>query len=220
MKTKILYIWNEIIDFVLAKKENVSFFQVPRPVYITQITFFDKINAATVLKLFPVGFKPNSLTVFRFLMTPVILIFLFLDFKLIGLILFVITAYTDSLDGSLARTRNKITDWGIIFDPFADKLLIGSVGFLVISKYLDFYLALTIVLLELALIISSYIRFKGTVVPAKTTGKIKMILQCFGIAFILFHIVTGIGWALPVATYTLYLSIIFSVLSLTIYRSI
>ncbi|MFZ2038411.1 MAG: CDP-alcohol phosphatidyltransferase family protein [Minisyncoccia bacterium] len=220
MKNKILYIWGEIVDFVLAKKENVSAFQVPRPRYITKITFFDKINAATALKLFPIDVKPNHLTVFRFLMTPVVLIVLLLDYKVLGLVLFIITAYSDSLDGSMARTRNKITDWGIVFDPFADKLLIGSVGFLVITQYLNFYIALTIVFLELALIISSYLRFKGRVIPAKTTGKIKMFLQCLGIIFILFYMVIGDPWLLPAATYTLYLSILFSILSLTVYRSV
>ena len=220
MKNKLSYTWGDLVDFILAKKENISTFKIPRPKYITKITFFDKVNAATILKLFPAGTKPNYLTVFRFLMIPVVLFFLLLDYKIVSLILFSIAAYSDSLDGSMARTRNKITDWGIVFDPFADKLFIGSVGFFIISKYLNLYLAVTIVVLELALILLSYFRFKGTIVPAKTTGKVKMILQCFGIIFILLYIVTGAHWLIPVATYTLYLSIIFAVLSLTVYRSI
>ena len=153
-------------------------------------------------------------------MTPVVLVFLVFGFKITGLILFAIVAYSDSLDGSIARTRNKITDWGIVFDPFADKLFIGSVGFFVISTYLNFYIASTIVVLELALIIFSYFRFKGTVIPAKTTGKIKMILQCFGVIFVLLYIITGVQAFVPIATYTLYVSIFFAILSLTVYRSI
>ena len=135
-------------------------------------------------------------------------------------ILFVISSLSDAVDGAIARTRNKITDWGILFDPFADKLLIGSVGGILIYKFLSPTLALVIIFLEILLFATSYYRYKGQIVPAKTMGKLKMIFQCFGVSFIFLFIVTGWAISLIVATSILFFAIIFSLLSLLIYKSI
>jgi phosphatidylglycerophosphate synthase len=70
------------------------------------------------------------------------------------------------------------------------------------------------------LIISSYYRFKGEVVPAKTVGKIKMILQCVGVGFIFLALVSGVPFFFICATYTLYFAVIFAILSIAVYRSI
>ncbi len=53
-----------------------------------------------------------------------------------------------------------------------------------------------------------------------TMGKIKMLLQCFGIIFLLFYILSGAAFWLPVATYTLYAAVVFALLSLLVYRSV
>lgn len=50
--------------------------------------------------------------------------YFFMDFgKLIALILFVIAAATDALDGYIARSRDMVTDHGKLIDPIMDKLL-------------------------------------------------------------------------------------------------
>jgi CDP-diacylglycerol--glycerol-3-phosphate 3-phosphatidyltransferase len=130
------------------------------------------------------------------------------------------SAFSDALDGALARTKHKITSWGTFYDPVADKLLIGTVSVIIVSQYLSFYLALAIVLIELFLVSSAYFRYRGRVVPAKIMGKTKMVLQCFGVIFLLFYIVFGIGWFLVVAQYILYLAVVFALLSLFVFKSI
>jgi CDP-diacylglycerol--glycerol-3-phosphate 3-phosphatidyltransferase len=192
----------------------------PRVTYLTKPTIVDRFFEKTFLPLLPSWVTPNQITKFRFLTIPVIAYFFITDQFLIGTILFLFSAFSDALDGALARTKNKITSWGMLYDPLADKILIGSVCVIVVGKYLSPYLALTIVVLEILLVSFSYFRYKGKVVPAKTMGKIKMILQCVGIIFLLFHILFGAPWLLIAAGGTLYGAVIFALLSLFVFRSI
>ena len=219
-KAKLKKIEEKVTAKIEDKVLSLKVFGEPRPNYIAKVTIFDKILAKTFLRFFPIYVRPNFLTVFRFVSIPFVIFFLMHEDYEIGLWLFAISAFTDALDGAIARTRNMITDWGIVFDPLADKLLIGSAAIIVISRFISPYLAGVIVFLEVLLILFSYLRFKGEVVPAKTVGKIKMILQSFGVCFLLLAIVINMPIFITIATYTLYLAIVFALLSLFIYRSI
>lgn len=71
----------------------------------------------------------NSLTIFRIILVPVFLLFLFqkdMASIILALVIFIIAAITDLYDGYIARNRNEITDFGIIMDPIADKLIVLS----------------------------------------------------------------------------------------------
>ena len=195
-------------------------FDNPKPKYIAKVTAVDRFIDKVFLWAFPQTVNPNHITVFRFITIPFIVYFLLVESYKIAFVLFVISAISDAIDGTIARTRNKISDWGIIFDPFADKLLIGSVGGIIIFKFLSPAIAFTIIFLEIILIASSYYRFKGRIIPAKTVGKIKMILQCVGVCFVFLFLLIGSSIFLIIATYILYAAIIFGLLSLFVYRSI
>ncbi len=206
--------------FISERKESIKVFVVPRPKYVTKITFTDKVFSYTLLPLFPKFIRPNHLTLFRFVSTPFVVMALVGGAYKTGLILFVISALSDALDGAMARTRSKITDWGIVFDPLADKLLISSVSVVTIAKVLNPYLASAIVVIEILLITFAYLRYRGEVVPAKLVGKLKMIFQCFGVGFLLLYMTIGTPILLPIAEYTIYGAILFALLSLFVYRSI
>ena len=195
-------------------------FDEPRPKYLAKVTLIDKFFQKTILWIFPNSVKPNYITVFRFITIPFIIYLLAMDYDRSALVLFVISALSDAFDGALARTRNQITDWGIVFDPIADKLLIISIGGFLIFKFLNPILSYSVIFLEIIIMASAYFRFKGEVVPAKTAGKLKMIFQCFGVSFILLYLVVGHPVLLIVSTVLIILAIIFAILSLTIYRSI
>ena len=188
--------------------------------YFSKVTPIDRILAATLLKLIPESITPNRITLFRFITIPFILYFLLAEYMLLGTILFVISAFSDALDGARARVTKHITSWGILCDPFADKLLIGSVAMVMISKYINVYLAVAIVSIELLLVAFSYLRYKGHLVPAKTVGKLKMVLQCFGIGFVMLFALLGTPWLLVVATYILYVAVGFGLMSLLVYNTI
>ncbi len=188
--------------------------------YLSRVTSIDRMLAKIFLPLLPPAVTPNAITVFRFVTIPVIAYLLVTDFLLAGAILFALSAFSDALDGSLARTTHQITKWGIIADPLADKLLVGSVAAIAIAKYLSLGLAAVIIGVELLLVASAYFRYRGRLTPAKTVGKIKMTLQCVGIIFLFFFVLFGGSAWLFLAKATLYLSVGFALSSLILYRSI
>lgn len=184
--------------------------------------FFDKILDKIFLWLIPKSIVPNHVTTFRYLSIPVILYLLLSGYHGWSVILFSISAFSDAIDGSLARTRRQITDWGKLHDPLADKLLIGSVGAVAVSIYLSFYLMSVIVIIELFLILNAIIKIRrgDKTITALLPGKVKMILQSVGVGLVLLFIVFPIPWILSLAATLLYLSIFFALLSLIVYSSI
>ena len=72
---------------------------------------------------------PNKLTVSRFALTALFLWALFSHFpfnQTLALFLFNAAGLTDFLDGRIARARKLTTNFGILMDPLADKILICS----------------------------------------------------------------------------------------------
>ena len=67
---------------------------------------------------------PNIITAARFLLSIVIFILLPLQQYTLSLILFIIAAGTDWVDGYLARKYDQVTQLGRILDPFCDKIII------------------------------------------------------------------------------------------------
>lgn len=188
--------------------------------YLTKPTWFDYFLAKTFLRLIPDSVTPNQMTLFRFATIPFVLILLLTGFYLLATILFSISAFSDALDGARARTTGHITSWGILADPLADKLLIGLTAIILVSQFIGVWLAFLIIFLELALVFSAYHRYKGKVIPAKTAGKVKMILQSFGLGFLFLFTVISAPVLLLIATYLLYGAVLFALLSLFVYRSV
>ena len=67
---------------------------------------------------------PNVLTIIRMLLIPVFAVLFFQGQKIAALCVFCAASLTDMLDGYLARKLNQITDFGKLFDPLADKLMV------------------------------------------------------------------------------------------------
>jgi Phosphatidylglycerophosphate synthase len=75
---------------------------------------------------------PNSLTLLRFLLVPFFTYFFLTGQYRIALIIFLVTGFTDLIDGGLARWLNKKTTLGAVLDPAADKFLM-TVSFIVLA---------------------------------------------------------------------------------------
>ncbi len=128
--------------------------------------------------------------------------------------LFLFVALTDAIDGALARTRDKITEWGMMFDPLADKVLIVPVLLILVLQNTPLPLALTIMFLELFVIVASVVwRKRGGVIQANGWGKLKMIVQVVGIMCLLLSVWLGLP-LLSAAWLLLGTSIYFSILSM------
>lgn len=194
-------------------KERQREFQIAEKVY-----WHDKILAKTLLKLFPKKVLPNHITAFRFAATPAVVLLMLDQRYYIGLFAFLIVAFSDALDGSMARTRNQITEWGKMYDPLADKILIGSMVFIIVLQYIDFWASMIIIGLEIIIIIIAWIRkSKGLKVEANMWGKIKMILQVAGVIILLLSIIFDLASLIPYASGALYLAIAFATVSLLSY---
>ena len=73
---------------------------------------------------------PNFLTLLRVALIPICLGFLAIKTPLcqiLALVVFIMAASTDWMDGFLARRNNTVTNFGKFLDPVADKLLVLSV---------------------------------------------------------------------------------------------
>jgi CDP-diacylglycerol--glycerol-3-phosphate 3-phosphatidyltransferase len=178
----------------------------------------DHLLAKTVLRLIPRSVHPNHVTILRFLLIPFVLYYFWLEQWGMALGLFLFTAFTDALDGSLARTRKQITVWGTLADPFADKLFIGSTVLLFVAREINPLFAAVIVLIELMIVAGAlYNRRRGRYSSANEYGKIKMILQCLGVALLLVAKILGVELAVPFAIGTFSLAIVFAIVSLLTY---
>ena len=79
---------------------------------------------------------PNALTLGRIFLIPLLVVVLLTNFEgrmifgvrkeIVGALIFALAAWTDWLDGYLARRRRQVTALGQLIDPLADKLLITS----------------------------------------------------------------------------------------------
>lgn len=168
----------------------------------------------------PQWLRPNHFTVARFLFTPVVLYFLWTERWPETLGLFLFAAFTDALDGSIARLRKQITLWGTIADPIADKILIGSVSLLFVARVIGLWLAGMVLFMEL-LVISGvlYRRYKGKMSSANIFGKTKMFLQVTAIlCLILSQMFQQIGFV-PIALLLFLVSFFFAFISFLTYSS-
>lgn len=178
----------------------------------------DTLLHYSILRLIPSFVKPNHVTVFRMFATPFVLLMLIRGYYGWGIIFFLLVALTDAIDGAMARTRNQITEWGKIYDPVADKLLIGSVVIVVVMRELGFFLGLTILCIETLFIFSAWWRLHtGRAVTANVWGKIKMGLQVLGVTALLLGLITDWPPFFPVSRATFLLAIIFALVSLVTY---
>lgn len=183
------------------------------------VFWHDKILKHTILRLIPKDVRPNHLTILRVILTPFILYYLWLERWEVCVPLFLFTALTDLLDGSLARTRKQITMWGTVADPIADKMFIGSVVILFVAKEINVYFAAVIVFVELAIAITAVVRRlrHQPFISANWYGKIKMLFQVIGVATLLIARWSGVEMFVPFSVGTLSVAIVFALMSLYTY---
>ena len=133
---------------------------------------------------------PNKLTISRIMMTVLFLITLFVEFSFhytVALVLFVAASITDILDGTIARKRGLITDFGKLMDPLADKMLICSAFIAFIElEWMPAWMVIVIVARELAITgLRLLAASKNIVLAAEKQGKNKTISQVVAIIALL-----------------------------------
>ncbi len=82
---------------------------------------------------------PNKLTVSRFALTALFLWAMFAPLPFndtLALVFFCLAGITDWLDGELARRRKLITNFGILMDPLADKIMTCSAFIALVERHM------------------------------------------------------------------------------------
>ena len=143
---------------------------------------------------------PNSLTVARIFLVPVLVSVLLTKFEgrlvmgmpveLVAAAIFGIASLTDWLDGYLARRRKQVTTLGQILDPLADKLLISATLIsLVQLDLVQSWMVAVIISREIAVTgLRNLAYSRGLTMPASGLGKLKMASQVTAILLLL------LGW--------------------------
>lgn len=180
-------------------------------------TIIDRTIMKPFVALTPRWLKPNQITAFRLALTPVILWLLISgNYGGAGAV-FALAALTDALDGAVARTREQVTALGKIFDPLTDKILIVATGSVMLLKFLPSWIFLAVLLVEsVTVILALTVKFKrGVEVKANIFGKLKMLLECFGlIGLFIYAAVFPAAALVSLAFYLFFAAVALSICSL------
>ena len=131
--------------------------------------------------MFPLNL-PNALTMLRILAVPVVVVALLgssPEGDTLAAAVFALAAFTDGLDGYIARSRDSITTFGKLMDPLADKLLItAALVSLVSLGRVQAWVAMVIIAREFAVTALRWVAAEqGVVIQASWLGKVKTVLQ-------------------------------------------
>jgi CDP-diacylglycerol--glycerol-3-phosphate 3-phosphatidyltransferase len=131
--------------------------------------------------VFPLNL-PNTLTVLRILLVPVVVVALLDETPngdAIAAGVFALAAFTDTLDGYIARQRDAVTTFGKLMDPIADKLLVAAALIALVSlNRLAAWIAMVIIAREFAVTgLRMVAAEQGVVIQASWLGKVKTTLQ-------------------------------------------
>ncbi len=160
----------------------------------------------------------NKITLFRMLMTPLIVVLLYFEgpvFCFIAAIAFIIASFSDWVDGYIARRGNMVTSLGKFLDPLADKVLICSMLIMLVGLgWIPSWVAIVIVCRELMVTgLRAIAMDEGIVLAADTYGKVKTVLQGLALVPLLIHYpVFGMDLQ-PLAMVLLYASVVLAVFS-------
>jgi CDP-diacylglycerol--glycerol-3-phosphate 3-phosphatidyltransferase len=136
----------------------------------------------------------------------------------IAFVLFLIAAFTDFLDGYLARKWNLVTPFGRVADPFADKVLIaGSLVTLLqfpaaTAVLTTWYVVIVVAREFLVTAIRGVVEASGRPFPADRLGKWKMVSQCWTVGALL-SMVAGTGIFYGCAIFGFWVSLVLTVVS-------
>ena len=132
---------------------------------------------------------PNQLTIARICAIPLFIILLLMGFRVAATVVFLAAAFTDMLDGKIARKYNLVTNFGKLMDPLADKLLTMA-AFVCLVELGDIPAWMVIVILGREFIITGMRQVaaaEGIVIAAGWSGKIKTVCQMVAIPLIMLN---------------------------------
>ena len=137
---------------------------------------------------------PNKLTIFRIILVPLMVIipYLGINGEFLGIpisyliidLIFIVASITDKLDGTIARKKDLVTDFGKFLDPIADKILVLA-AFIMLVELDKIPSWIPIIVLFREFVVSGFRLIASTkgakVIAASVWGKIKTVTQMIAI---------------------------------------
>lgn len=147
---------------------------------------------------------PNVLSMIRLIMAFAVVALIPLGMYWTALVLFVIAASTDWMDGWWARRFQQVTQLGRMLDPFCDKMIICGAYITLAPEMTDFpwYAGITgwmaVIIMGREMLVTalrSFIEQSGGDFSAKWAGKLKMVFQCVAVVAALWALTNAAGSA-------------------------
>lgn len=137
----------------------------------------------------------NKITLTRAAMSIVMFLFILMPYawaRMVAILIFIVAASTDWIDGKIARETHTITPFGAIVDPFVDKILVIAAFFAFVGiRGLDVPIWAVFLILLRELMVSNLraiAALEGKVMAAERWGKFKTVVQMSAIGTIFFVI--------------------------------
>jgi CDP-diacylglycerol--glycerol-3-phosphate 3-phosphatidyltransferase len=157
---------------------------------------------------------PNRLTIFRILLTPVMVACLLIDFEhnvIVAGLVFALAALTDYFDGKIARERSLVTNFGKFADPLADKILVISALLCFVQNgWCSVVLVIVVLFREFSVTSVRLVNAgSGRVIAANMWGKTKTVSQMISIllVFALQYAIQLMQYKIIIVTTDVYLTL-------------
>ena len=141
---------------------------------------------------------PNQITVARIVALPVAVWTLYQHgniWQIVSWVIFGSIAFSDLVDGRLARSRNEITEFGALLDPIADKLMIAAAMIpLSLQGRFPWWVTIAILAREIGITVFRAAVISSGVIHANRGGKLKTLLQNLGIGWFMLPLPHYFDW--------------------------
>jgi len=137
----------------------------------------------------------NGISALRFVITVPIAMAIYQDMLYLSFALCWFAAFTDWLDGYIARRTDTVSEWGKVIDPLADKVLVGTVVLLLLIKgLLPGWFVGVVVARDLLILGGSAwaSKYSTTVLPSMMSGKLAVSAIAFTGVMAMIHATTAV----------------------------
>jgi len=158
----------------------------------------------------------NKLTILRILVVPLFIYFLMSGQMILAITAFAFAAFTDWVDGYVARKYNQITNFGKLIDPLADKILVIAAFVCFIElDIIPAWSVFVIIARELTVTaLRSLAATEGKVIAASWWGKAKTVSQILAIIMIMVNQMHSLDiYGFTTVTYIFSICVVLTIIS-------
>lgn len=161
---------------------------------------------------------PTALTILRMILSAIFMVFVLIPAKwsqITALVIFIIAAITDKIDGIWARKSKIVTDTGAFLDPIADKMLVDLAFLaLVYLGIVPIWVFAIILVRDLAVDgLRMNLAKTGQTLSASFLGKLKTTVQMVALIILLANLVLDFAPLAILGDIALYLALAFTIIS-------